>query len=102
MGSNSDKSLSSPSLAAALELFPALSRQIEDLFEFDESFRGLCEDLADAANTLSQIASLPDDVREARRLEYQELLSSLCGEIEESLSKANVIHLRQDRQPPKP
>jgi hypothetical protein len=102
MGSDSDKSLSSSGLAAALELFPAKSRQIEDLFEFDESFRGLCEDLVVAANTLRQIARLPDDVREARRLEYQELVSSLCSEIQESLSRAKVIHLRQDRQPPKP
>ncbi|KQV64406.1 hypothetical protein ASC90_16055 [Rhizobium sp. Root1220] len=102
MGSNSNKSPPSPVLAAALELFPAQSRQIENLFEFDESFRGLCEDLADAANTLRQIARLPDDVRDARRLEYQELVSSLSSEIEEALSRAKIIHLRHKRVSPKP
>jgi hypothetical protein len=101
MGSRSDKPLISPGLAAALERFPALSRQIEDLFEFDESFRGLCEDLADAEATLRQIVRLPDDVRDARRSEYRELVAGLSGEIEEALSRANVIHLRRNRRPPK-
>lgn len=102
MGSSSDKPLPSPGLAAALELFPAQARRIEDLFEFDESFRGLCEDLADAQATLEHIVRLPDDIRESRRLEYRELVAALSTEIEEALSKAKVIHLHQHRPPPKP
>jgi hypothetical protein len=102
MGSSSDKSTSSPGLAAALELFPSQSRRIRDLFQFDESFIGLCEDLADARAALTRIEQLPDDVRDARRAEYRELVAALRGEIEEALSKANIVSLDKDRRPLKP
>ncbi|KQV10885.1 hypothetical protein ASC97_16415 [Rhizobium sp. Root1203] len=100
MGSRSDKPLVSPGLAAALEHFPAQAQRIEDLFESDESFRGICEDLADAEATLKQIARLPDDVRDARRSEYRELVKGLSGEIEEAISRAKIIPLRRARRPP--
>ncbi|SFA81925.1 hypothetical protein SAMN03159496_00555 [Rhizobium sp. NFR07] len=97
MGSRSDKPSSSPGLAAALDRFPTLSRQVEGLFELDEDFRGLCEDLADAQTALEASKGLPADIRDARRLEYEELVTSLSGEIKEILSRANVILLRPPR-----
>jgi hypothetical protein len=102
MGSSSDKPLPPRGLAAALELFAPQARRIEDLFEFDESFRGLCEDLADAQATLKHTMRLPDDIREARQLEYRELVTALSNEIEDALSKAKVIHFRHTRHPSKP
>ncbi len=98
MGSNSGQSSSSPGLAAALLQFPAQTREVEGLFRLDDDFRGLCEDLADAQKALAACGQLPANVMEARRLEYEELVAGLSGEIEEILSRANVILLR----PPRP
>ncbi len=98
MGSSSDKASHSRGLTAVLERFPALRKQIENLFELDEEFRALCEDLADVKTALNECQHLPSDIREARRLEYEELVDSLSVEIEQALSRANVILLR----PPRP
>lgn len=97
MGSNSGKSSTSPGLAVAIERFPTYSRQIEGLFELDEDFRGLCEDLADAQEAIKACLQLPPDIRDARRVEYEELVSSLSDEILVILSRANVILLHRPR-----
>ena len=97
MGPGSDKASHPRGLAAALERLPALRRQIENLFELDEEFRALCEDLADVTTALHECRHLPADIRDARRLEYEELIDSLAKEIEQALSRANVIPLRPPR-----
>jgi hypothetical protein len=97
MGSGSHYSLSSPGLAIACEFFPARSQEIQVLFGRDDSFRGLCEDLAAAEAVLLTVDGLPDGIRAARRFEYQDLISSLLAEIEEMLSLAKVI--RMPRKP---
>jgi hypothetical protein len=85
-------------LAIACALFPTRSREIEVLFERDDSFRGLCEDLAAADAALLTVDRLPDGVREARRFEYQDLISDLSAEIKEMLSRVKVIRMpRKDR-----
>lgn len=94
MGSRLDRSIGSRALVESLKQFPAHARQIEDLLHLDEDFRGLCEDLVDAQAALQETVGLPDEVRESRRIEYQELVDSLSGEITEALSKANVVLLR--------
>jgi len=94
MESGSDKASHSRGLVAALERFPALRRQIDNLFQFDEDFRALCEDLADVKTALNECRHLPFDIRDARQLEYEELIDSLAKEIEQALSRANVILLR--------
>ncbi|MFK4770354.1 hypothetical protein [Rhizobium sp. ZW T2_16] len=97
MGSSSDKAPHSRGLAAARERFPDLLRQIDNLFELDEEFRVLCEDLADVKTALNECRHLPAVIRDARRLEYEELIDSLAKEIEQALSRANVILLRPPR-----
>lgn len=100
MGSSSNYPGATSGLAIACALFPARSREIEVLFERNDSFRGLCEDLAAANEVLLTIDGLPDGVRDARRLEYKELISGLATEIEEMLSLAKVIRIpRKDRRP---
>ena len=89
-----DKSSSSRGLAAALRRFPARERQIEGLFEFDEEFRGLCDDLADAETALQQTGKLPIEIRFSRRIEYQELVESLSAELNEVLLRTNVVLFR--------
>ncbi len=97
MGSSSDKSFSARGLAAALALYPALPRQVEELYKLDEDFRGLCEDLADAEVALKGCQQLPSDIRDERKLEYEELVASLSNEIGQVLSRSNVIPLRPPR-----
>lgn len=94
VGSGSDKSSNSRGLSAALSRFPGLPRHIENLFAVNEDFRGLCEDLADAEAALHRCKTLPADIRDARRVEYEELVDSLLSEIKQALSRANVILLR--------
>ena len=100
MGSNSNYPDATSGLAIACALFPARSREIEVLFERNDSFRGLCEDLAAADAVRMTIDGLPVGIREARRCEYRDLISELSAEIEEMLSLAKVIRIpRKDRPP---
>ncbi|OOO15814.1 hypothetical protein BTE56_23045 [Agrobacterium pusense] len=94
MGPGSDKSSNSRGLSAALDRFPTLPRHIENLFAIDEDFRGLCEDLADAEAALDRCKTLSADIRDARKLEYEEIVDSLSREIEQALARANVVLLR--------
>lgn len=47
-----------------------------------ESFRDICEELADAELALSKVDhQAPPALREARRAEWQELIDRLVGEV---------------------
>ena len=72
-------------LTAVLRRFPARSLQIKELSIRDESFRGMCEDLAVAENALAAADQLPVQVREERRAEFSGLVESLVAEIEQTL-----------------
>jgi hypothetical protein len=71
--------------------FPAQSTEIQRLFDADESFRGMCDDLAAAENALRNIDQLLDHVRKARREEYTVLVSDLSSEIQEALARSKII-----------
>lgn len=71
--------------------FPAQAEQIQKLFETDDSFKGLCEDLAAAEQALRSVDRFPIHLREVRREEYQSLVESLLGEIREELSRSKII-----------
>jgi hypothetical protein len=78
-------------LQAAGRLFPARGAQIEDLLARDENFRVMCDDLAAAGQALAAVEQLPETVRAARRLEYEELIAELAAEIEGALERANIF-----------
>jgi hypothetical protein len=80
-------------LTATQARFPAHSTEIQRLFDVDETFRGICDDLAAAENTLRNIDQVPDHVREARRDEYADLVSDLSGEIQQALARLKVISM---------
>lgn len=80
-------------LTSALRRFPTHSAEIENLIGRNETFRGLCDDLAAAEQALLSVDQLPDAVRESRRLEFKSLVDSLAGEIEHALSQVKVISL---------
>ena len=86
--------------ASALRRFPTHSAQIENLIGRNETFRGLCDDLAVAEQALLAVDQLPVAVREARRVEFKELVDSLASELERALSQIKVVALprRYDRQ----
>jgi len=46
-----------------------------------ESFRDICEELADAELALSKVDQAPPALREARRAEWQELIDRLVAEV---------------------
>lgn len=76
-------------LAAALRRFPARSLQIKELAIRDESFRGMCEDLAAAEEALAHVDQLPLVVRGERRAEFRSLVESLVAEIGQALTAAD-------------
>lgn len=78
-------------LRAAVRRFPAHVPQIRDLLASDESFQGMCDDLAAAEQALAAVDQLPETRRAERRVEYEGLVEDLAAEIEDALQRANII-----------
>ena len=55
------------------------------LMRLSEAFRDMCEELADADAALADASSKPGTLREARKLEWQELIDRLVAEIAATL-----------------
>ncbi|MBW9117127.1 hypothetical protein JNB88_26225 [Rhizobium cauense] len=90
------------SLEIAEARFPEQTVRVRQLFQRSETFRSMCEDLAAAVETLANVDSLSDNVREARRQEYASLVDALVAEIGEALSQSKVVVLRRwDENKPK-
>ena len=68
-------------LVAAIRWFPSQRQAIEERAARDESFRSICEDLADAAVALQKIENSASPKRDQRCSEYRELVDSLAKEI---------------------
>ncbi|WFU11955.1 hypothetical protein QA646_26635 (plasmid) [Rhizobium sp. CB3090] len=90
---------------SALEIvevrFPHEVARVQQLFGSDETFRGMCEDLAVAVETLTRVDCLPDTVREARRQEYAGLVEALTGEIRDAIHNSKIVILRPTPARPK-
>ena len=78
---------------AATRRFPAAAKLIEEALSRSESFRGLCNDLAEAERALAATDEMPEPMREARRAECQEWVESLTNEIARVLHEEKVIHI---------
>jgi hypothetical protein len=91
MKSRRESAIGKNGLQAATRRFPTRGPQIEALIERDENFRGMCDDLAAAEQARSAAEHLPENIRMARRLEYEELAAELTEEIERALDQANVF-----------
>jgi hypothetical protein len=89
-------------LAAAARRFPGEGRQIEQLMERSESFRGLCADLDAAEHALATVDTLPIPLRAERRAEFEALAGDLANEIGEWLRAGNVVSINdlKQRHPP--
>jgi methionine synthase II (cobalamin-independent) len=64
-----------------------------------ESFRDMCEELADAEMALARVDETPLSHREERRAEWQALVDRLVGEVETELRGCNPSKLRTDPSP---
>lgn len=82
-------------LAMTEAQFPEDVSKIRQLFNADESFRSMCEDLAVAVEALDRVDSLPDNVREVRQDEYRSLVAALVEEIRDAIRLSKVVILKR-------
>lgn len=82
-------------LETAEAQFPDRTMLVQRLFAADEAFRSMCEDLAAATQALTQAERLPDNLREAWRLEYASLIDALLQEMDEALAQSKIVMLRR-------
>lgn len=71
--------------SAAVRRFPRFELPIKRLVETDETFRDICEELAEAEFALSAVGDAPATVREVRRAEWQDLVDRLVSEVEAAI-----------------
>ena len=76
---------------AATRRFPSEAKLIEEVMARSESFRELCDDLAEAERALAATDQLPEALLRDRRAECQEWVDSLENEIEWVLLRAKVV-----------
>jgi hypothetical protein len=74
-------------LLPPIRWFPSQRQAIEERAALDESFRSICEDLADAEVALQKIENSASPKRDQRCSEYRELIDSLAKEIAGVLSR---------------
>ena len=70
---------------AAIRKFPDAEFMIRRLMTNSESFRDMCDELADAEIALASVPETPLEICEARKQEWQELVDRLVGEVAVSL-----------------
>ena len=68
-------------VSAAVRRFPQFELAIHRLVDRSESFRDMCEELAEAELALSRVDLLPSAVRESGRGEWQELVNRWVAEV---------------------
>ena len=90
-------------VSAAVRRFPQFELTVHRLVDRSETFRDMCEELADAEQALSRVEELPMALRETRRAEWQELVDRLTGEVEAVLNAdvARIPALARVRTTPK-
>jgi hypothetical protein len=91
MGSESGRANRRKAASAAVRWFPQCEFAIHELMDRSESFRDICEELADAELALSTVDNVRPPLREARRAEWQNLVKRLVGEVEAELRERSVL-----------
>lgn len=72
-------------LSAATRHFPERALEIRRLILRNETFRGICADLAVVENALVSLDRFPPHLRDERRAEFEGMIESLAIELERSL-----------------
>lgn len=84
-GASSGMFQMSSNLAAVIRWFPSQKQAIQERAACDESFRSMCEDLADAESALQKLENGRSPKHDQRCSEYRELVDSLAKEIAAAL-----------------
>ena len=90
MGSRNEPAGRERGLQAAVRRFPQAELAIRRLMGRDETFRDICEELADAEQALASAPRSPPDLARARRLEWQELVDRLAAEVAAALRRSEA------------
>ncbi|WP_353646544.1 hypothetical protein [Mesorhizobium sp. WSM2239] len=77
--------------SAALRRFPQFELAIRRLMARSEAFRDMCEELVEVEVALSNVDKIAPALREARRVEWQELIDRLVAEVEAALLEKDVV-----------
>jgi hypothetical protein len=80
-------------IAAALRRFPQHELAIHRLMDRAESFRDMCEELADAELALARVDQAPPAVREERRAEWRAQVDRLVAEVDAALRSCDSSRL---------
>ncbi|MDW6021086.1 hypothetical protein SAZ10_04840 [Mesorhizobium sp. BAC0120] len=86
----------------AVRRFPELELTIRRMFEADQGFREMCEELVEAETALSRVEQLPEPKRAARKAEWQDLVARLTREIEVALRENQAFAQSRIDNPPRP
>jgi hypothetical protein len=85
MGKQNPSTGREKAVAAALRRFPQYELTIHRLMLRAESFRDMCEELAEAELALERVDQVPSANREERKAEWQALVDRLVAEVEAEL-----------------
>jgi hypothetical protein len=88
-------------ISAAVRRFPQFELAIHRLMDRSETFRDMCEELAEAELALSRVDQVSPAVREARRAEWRELVDRLVGEVGAVLDTDAAEKSRFNHWPPR-
>jgi len=88
-------------VSAAVRRFPRFELTIHRLMDRSESFRDMCEELADAELALSKVDEVRLELREPWRVEWEELVDRLAGEVEAVLNTDTGRKLGTTPRPPR-
>ncbi|UVC08871.1 hypothetical protein IHQ71_27770 [Rhizobium sp. TH2] len=77
-------------LQAAAKRFPRSEFTIRRLLHSNETFRELCEELADAEAALANVPESVAALQQAREREWQELVQELVSEVEQALKRFEI------------
>ena len=74
----------------AARRFPQAELAIRRLMMSSETFRDICEELAEAETALSNVPQAPSELSKARRREFQDLIDRLVAEAGTALKESET------------
>jgi hypothetical protein len=83
---------------AAVRRFPNSEFVIRRLASHSETFRDICEELAEAETVLSTVCEEARDIDASRKQEWQELVDRLVAEVAASLRRATREQTTPDQR----
>ena len=95
MAGQSHQASREPVVRTVVRRFPFAEFAIRKHMNRSEAFCDMCEELAEAELALRKVSELPPEIREARRIEWQELVDRLVAEIAAALREGEAWQSRK-------